>query len=140
MKKCIAFAALAALGVLFALTLLELALRLTGSTILRVRGREVEKLIPANAIRLLFIGESTTYGLFVRPEEAYPARVGKILETQIEKPVAVFNRGVPSLTSASMLKTLPSKLAVIRPDVVIFLLGANDFHTGYNGLHSFADD
>jgi hypothetical protein len=35
--------------------------------------------IPDGATRLLFLGESTTYGVFVKPEEACPAQVATML-------------------------------------------------------------
>jgi lysophospholipase L1-like esterase len=99
---------------------------------LRTRARELAEVVPANATRLLFVGESTTFGLYVKPTEAYPAQVATLLEARGRRVVA-FNRGVPSLTSGAALRTLDEKLALVKPHWVFIQFGANDYHTQYNG-------
>jgi lysophospholipase L1-like esterase len=113
----------------------EVALRTAGWFLLRSRARAVEASLPADGYRMLFIGESTTYGLWVEPAQAYPAQVASLLEARHPgHNFVAFNRGVPSLTTTAMLRTLPEKLRLLSPNVVVILAGVNDFHTQYNGV------
>ena len=113
----------------------EISLRAVGWYLLRSRTRALEAEVPPGAYRMLFIGESTTYGLGVDPVESYPAQVAGLLELKHpSRRFLAFNRGVPSLTTASMLQTLPEKLELVAPDLVLLLVGVNDFHTQYNGV------
>ncbi len=125
----------AALWIVLLLTVVELSLRGVGWYLLRSRARALEQSLPAGAYRMLFIGESTTYGLFVEPDQAYPARVAALLEAKHPgRRFLSFNRGVPGLTTTAMLRTLPEKLQILSPQLVVILAGANDFHTQYNGV------
>ena len=124
------------------LILAELALRLAGWITLSRRARSVEADLSATpgVMRVLHIGESTTFGHGVAPEEAYPAVLARLLqERRPGQPVASFNRGVPGLTTTGMLRTLPDKLAIIHPDLVTIMAGANDYNERLNGLRP-ADD
>jgi lysophospholipase L1-like esterase len=125
----------AALWLFIFLACAEVAARLVGWQLLRERAKKVEAQLPQGGYRMLFIGESTTYGLGVDPGEAYPATTAALLEVKYpERRFLAFNRGVPSLTTAAMLKTLPDKLALLHPDLVVLLVGVNDFHSQYNGV------
>jgi lysophospholipase L1-like esterase len=119
-----------------ALVLLELTLRLAGWVTLRGRAAEGGASDPA-AFRILNLGESTTFGLGVQPHQAYPAVVADILrQRHPERRLQSVNRGVPGLVTASMLRTLPDKLAELRPDLVTILAGANDYNEQLNGLEN----
>jgi lysophospholipase L1-like esterase len=122
------------LVLIFTLAGVELALRAAGWGILTLRSREANKLGP-NAVRILFIGESTTFGLGVRPEQAYPAVLTRMLEKRHPGvPFQGVNRGVPGVVTASMLMTLPDNLARYRPNLVVVQAGANDFNERLNGI------
>lgn len=119
-----------------ALVLLELTLRLAGWVTLRGRAAGGEASDPA-AFRILNLGESTTFGLGVQPHQAYPAVVADILrQRHPERRFQSVNRGVPGLVTASMLRTLPDKLAEPRLDLVTILAGANDYNEQLNGLEN----
>jgi lysophospholipase L1-like esterase len=114
----------------------EVSLRLAGWYLLRSRARAIEAQMPAGGYRILFLGESTTYGLWVEPADAYPAQVAAQLEAK--HPAShflAFNRGVPSITTSAILRTLPEKLRLVSPQLVVILAGVNDFQTRYNGVH-----
>jgi lysophospholipase L1-like esterase len=123
-------------AVVFSLVLIELVLRLLGWMTLRVRGPGGEAPDPS-ALRILHLGESTTFGLGVEPQQAYAAVVADILrQRHPERRFQFFNRGVPGLVTASMLRTLPDKLAELRPDLITILAGANDYNEQLNGLEN----
>jgi acyl-CoA thioesterase-1 len=79
--------------------------------------------------RIVAFGDSLTAGLGVAPEDAYPARLQRRLETQGLR-YRVINAGVSGDTTAGGLRRVDWVLKS-RPDLVILELGAND---GLRGL------
>ena len=124
-------------SILLFAVLAEITLRLAGLIMVTVRARQVEHDLASvpGAVRVLHIGESTTFGLGVKPDEAYPAVLARLLEERFPgRHFVGLNRGVPGLTTTAMLRTLPDKLQIVRPDLVTIMAGANDFNDQLNGL------
>jgi lysophospholipase L1-like esterase len=135
-KRLVATLRRAAFALLLLAVLLELALRLTGGVRLALRERAVADAAGAgSAVRILHVGESTTYGLGVDPEQAYPAVLaGLLAQRDPQGRFFSYNRGVPGLTSTAMLRSLDEKLEAVRPSVVVIMAGANDFNERLNGV------
>ena len=129
-----------ALLVLATLVALEIGLRLVGWATLTLRARQADTGAQQGAaLRMLHLGESTTFGLGVRPDEAYPAVVAEILTARFPAQHFVsINRGVPGLVTSAMERTIGEKLAAVRPNLVTIMAGANDFNEELNGLRSAA--
>lgn len=68
---------------------------------------------------ILTLGDSTTYGWGLEPEEAWPARL-------VRTDRQVFNRAVPGYTTFQGERLLAELLESLRPDVVTLGYGAND--------------
>lgn len=83
-----------------------------------------------NTFRVLFLGGSTTYGEGVeRPEEAYPARLGELLQQDpafVGKKVEVINAGLRFGTTAEIITHYLLKFRYYKPDAVIINPGGND--------------
>lgn len=112
----------------FAIALsLEIALRLTGGIYYWVR---THRFYPDDndKIEILCLGESTTFGLLVQKNEAYPAQLGELLEAKYPNKFVVYNRGVPGITSSLLLFNIRKFMDEIRPSVVIVSCGANEFN------------
>jgi lysophospholipase L1-like esterase len=127
----------ASFSILLLVVLAEITLRLAGLITVTMRARQVENDLASlpSAVRLLHIGESTTFGLGVKPDEAYPAVLARLLEERYPaRRFVALNRGVPGLTTTAMLRTLPGKLQAVRPDLVTIMAGANDYNDQLNGL------
>jgi lysophospholipase L1-like esterase len=122
------------------LVALEICLRLVGWATLTLRARQPDAGTQQGPVlRMLHLGESTTFGLGVRPDEAYPAVVAEILKAQFPAQQFVsINRGVPGLVTSAMERTIDEKLATVRPHLVTIMAGANDFNEELNGLRSAA--
>lgn len=81
--------------------------------------------------RIITIGESTTQGHHV--DENYPSILRNLLRDDGLHPggVEVINAGVPGWVSDQWMLLAETELAALRPDVVIFYAGWNDFQS-YN--------
>jgi lysophospholipase L1-like esterase len=80
----------------------------------------------SDELRILCVGDSNTFGVFVEPDESYPALLAKLLEAELGRPVKTINVGHPGKNTAAMRNDLPEQLELHRPDIVILLGGANN--------------
>lgn len=80
--------------------------------------------IPADAPRVLVLGDSLAAGLHLSIDQAFPAELQRLLHGR-GKPFHLVNAGVSGDTSAGGLARVEWVLKS-RPDVVIVELGAND--------------
>lgn len=90
----------------------------TDSQGLRAPLHELEK--PAGALRVLFLGCSTTFGWGVGDTESYPAVVQELLRERGREEVQVINGGQPGYTSFQGLWLFGETLQRYRADLVVF--------------------
>ena len=123
------FLLLLIVNVVLYLLVLEAFLQ-AGAWWVRATGRELpSKWITSNQ-RILCIGDSNTYGLWLDRDEAYPKQLEAIWNERIGKPeIEVLNLGFPGTNSSRLRRDLPRMLEVFEPDVVILKIGANDYWT-----------
>jgi acyl-CoA thioesterase-1 len=80
--------------------------------------------IPADAPRVVFLGDSISAGLHLQPDDAFPA----VLQRELARrghPFQLVNAGVSGDTTAGGLRRVDWVLDQ-RPDVLVVELGAND--------------
>jgi lysophospholipase L1-like esterase len=113
-------------GLCLALLVIEAALRVGATLVDRVPIASSSWLAKW---RLLSLGDSNTYGIYVDKSQAYP----KVFEdmwnqTVRAKPgsVEVLNLGFPSTNSSQLVKNFHRMLWTFRPDLVTVMVGAND--------------
>ncbi len=112
-------------AVLFGLVLLELALRAGGLFVGGARS-ETRAVGPA-ATRLLCVGDSNTYGIWMDAVESYPARLEELLDDRVAGgPHRVVNGGFPGLGTALVLRQMEAYLDGGEHDAVLVLVGYND--------------
>jgi len=121
-------AALVLFGLTLGLATLELGLRATGWVLARQRlPVRLPGTLGSGTIRILCLGESTTFGLGVSPRDAYPAQLEQILNARGDgRSYVVFNAGVPATTSDRIVAALEENLARYRPNIVVTMMGIND--------------
>jgi lysophospholipase L1-like esterase len=120
---------LALLGVLIALVLIELVLR-AGAAYVATAGRLAPKAGHDGGRRVLCLGDSNTYGLYVNGEDAYPALLQRDWnEATPSRPIEVLNLGMPGNNSSRVRNALPRLLATHRPALVTLMVGVNDWWT-----------
>lgn len=86
-------------------------------------------MIKKHQLRILVLGESTSYGLLLpsRTEQAYPYLLKKSLQEILpQKEISLVNASVPGQTSFSILRSLDYNLASHQPHLVITHFGVND--------------
>lgn len=90
---------------------------------------------PENALRILFLGGSTTFGEVENSADAFPAILDKELNEYIqaqESPsitVKCMNGGMGAATSAEILTHYLFKYKYFNPDIVVIHAGINDAFT-----------
>ena len=81
-------------------------------------------------VRVLCLGDSNTYGIWVDRSQAYPPQLEVIWNERIETPkLEVLNLGFPGTNSSRVARELPKMLSTFDPDIVIVMVGVNDFWT-----------
>ncbi|GBD27432.1 hypothetical protein HRbin30_02779 [bacterium HR30] len=122
--------ALVLFGVFAACGIIEILLQ-AGAKMVDSRGAEpVRPPWHPGKVRILALGDSNTYGLWVGKEAAYPKVFERLWNQPGRRPqVEVLNLGYPGTNSSQVLAQCDRYLAVFRPDVVTLMLGANDAWT-----------
>lgn len=123
---------LIAIGVLMSCVLVEVVLQIGAFYIRTTSDDGPSAWNSASAVRVLALGDSNTYGLYLADRaEAYPSVVETLWRQQRapERPIEVINAGVPGTNSSRVRKDFQRLLEAFRPDVVTLMLGANDFWT-----------
>lgn len=119
--------ALVVFGALLGLVCFEVALHISGWWI----GRgSVARSDHAGRVLLLAVGDSNTYGLYLREDEAYPRVLEELwAQRKSEPPLAVVNLGYPGMNSTLLADQFEQLLAELAPRVVTCMIGINDFWT-----------
>lgn len=97
----------------------------TGHNALGFRGAEIAREKPPGTSRVVALGASTTYGIYVEPAETYAA----VLEARLRaagRRVEVVNAGVPGWVSTESARSLESRILPLEPDLVVVYHGRND--------------
>ena len=115
---------------LIALTVAVLEGTLQGAAwVIRQTGRQAENAWQGEGLRVLAVGDSNTYGLYLDQQDSYPSQLEALWNAthpagaQIE----VLNLGYPGNGTAAILRDYERLLSTLRPDVVLLLVGANDY-------------
>ncbi len=91
------------------------------------RGAEIESKQPRE-LRILSLGESTTFGSKVNDEETYSAQLEALLQgIYPDRRVTVINAAVPAYSSFQSLTFLEQRGFALEPDVVLFYHEVNDY-------------
>jgi lysophospholipase L1-like esterase len=80
--------------------------------------------------RVLFMGDSNTYGLYLERAQAYPMVFERFWnQRHPDRPIEVLNLGYPGTNSSRVLRELPHVIRSFRPDTIAVMVGANDYWT-----------
>jgi lysophospholipase L1-like esterase len=93
------------------------------------RGREITRR-KGNAYRIVALGESTTFGCTLGPEDVpWPELLERMIRERLKprRPVEVINAGVPGYTLEDNLHRLARDVLPLQPDLIISYHGFNGF-------------
>ena len=78
--------------------------------------------------RVLFVGDSWTYGMGVRAKEAFPSRFAEVANAHsgIERRVEAWNLALPGYNAVNELAALDAFFDLIEPDAVVLCPTTND--------------
>jgi lysophospholipase L1-like esterase len=94
---------------------------------LGLRGPPLAPRAGADEVRLLFLGDSVTFGMRVEEHERFSDRLVEALGAQCPGTrFTAVNAGVVGYAAAQVLARLPGLLDATRPDAVLFSSGLND--------------
>src|SRR5262249_22930126 len=118
-------------GLLAGLLVLEVVLQVAALYVRSTRGVAASSRWVPGRRRLVTLGDSNTYGLYLRDRSAaYPTMLERLWnETPGAPPIEVLNLGFPGTNSSQVLNTFPEMLATLHPDIVTVMVGANDLWT-----------
>jgi lysophospholipase L1-like esterase len=85
---------------------------------------------PEDEIRIMCIGDSSTYGLFVDYEHSWPRLLEKKLKQYFpDKNIRVLNAGIPGATNRQVKRTFQLHLVDYSPDIVLSKIGLEVYDT-----------
>jgi len=116
------------LALLAGLAIVELVLQILALWV-GVGGRELPAQLAVGARRVLCLGDSNTWGLGVERDEAWPQQLEVAWNADHESAIEVVNLGYPGTNSSQVRRDLRRTLETVHPDVVMLMVGANDFWT-----------
>jgi lysophospholipase L1-like esterase len=94
---------------------------------LGLRGKEISVKKEKDALRILCIGDSSTFGYLVKQSDTYEQRLEKFLsDLKPSKRIEVINAGVIGYASYQGRKLFEKSLRNLNPDILIFSYGLND--------------
>lgn len=98
--------------------------------ILKINSHEVRVAKAPATKRILFIGDSGTFGSGVQFEQTFPFQFEKLHRAKHpDEKIEIINAGIPGLTTVDEYTLFEKKLAVLKPDVVILgFFMANDIN------------
>ena len=100
------------------------------------RGKEISE-NKGTAYRIVALGESTTFGATLRPEDKpWPEVLEQLIQEQLKpgRPVEVINAGVPGWTLQENLRRLSTDILPLKPDMIVSYHGFNGFHWWYGSI------
>ncbi len=129
LRQFLARMGLVVFGLGMALLVAEAALQL-GTLVLRATGRDLPASWSTSHHRVLCLGDSNTYGLYLSRAQAYPQQLENLWNSQPSRPpIEVLNLGFPGMSSSRLRNQIIEMVRVFRPEVVTVMVGVNDYWT-----------
>jgi len=122
--------ALLPVGVLVYALVAEAGLQIAAFFMKRATRAEMPIAWVTGNVRVLCLGDSNTYGVWVERNQAYPQQLEAVWNERTQAPkLEVLNLGVPGTNSSLLVRELPQMLETFAPDILIIMIGVNDYWT-----------
>jgi lysophospholipase L1-like esterase len=81
-------------------------------------------------LRIVAMGDSNTYGLYLDRKDSYPKQLESIWNAAHKnKPIEVINLGYPGASSSRLVANFGEVIRQFQPDIVLVMIGTNDSWT-----------
>ncbi len=91
------------------------------------RGKEFSDAKKPGVVRVISLGESSTFGFYARDDQTYPYYMEELLNAQCHGRVfEVLNFGIPHLRSNHILALFLAEAVQLEPDVITYYQGSNE--------------
>ena len=92
------------------------------------RGPDFTRGKSGGVVRIICLGESSTFGFFDRDDYTYPSILQRLLpkETAVGGRFEVINAGIPHVDSDNILAMLKGEILSYEPDIITIYAGYND--------------
>jgi lysophospholipase L1-like esterase len=100
------------------------------------RGKEFAE-PKGNTYRIVALGESTTFGFTMNPEDKpWPLILEQMIRERLtpDRPVEVINAGIPGNNLSENVNRVRREILLLKPEMIISYHGANGFRFLYEGL------
>ena len=92
-----------------------------------LRGPELPYEKPAEAFRILYLGDSVTFGFRIAADRAiFPYQVARMLEERLERPIETVNAGVGGYSPWQEYRYLAQEGLNYQPDLIVVSFVLND--------------
>ncbi len=128
MKKC-STVTLLAIGywLLALLFLLETVLQIGSYINQQFFMRNHQNAWLTSSLRIVTMGDSNTYGLYLDKKDSYPKQLESIWNNaHTNKKVEVINLGYPGANSSRLVANFSEVIQQFQPDIVLVMIGTND--------------
>jgi lysophospholipase L1-like esterase len=128
-RRIAANVAAVAFGLVVGLALVEVGLQI-GAAYIRVRVPAANARWASERGRVVCLGDSNVYGLWMERDRTYPHALETIWNAAVPgHPVEVLNLGFPGLNSSKLRHNFRGLLMSLRPSLVLVLVGSNDINS-----------
>ncbi len=93
---------------------------------LGTRGPEPDVLRPPHVLRVVCLGDETTFGPGLRDEELFTTHLQTHLDRWLNRPVEVINAGLPGACPLLSLLQYRHRLMALQPDVIVITFDMSD--------------
>ncbi len=101
-----------------------------GALMVSGHSRHVEARWLTGHSRILALGDSNTYGLYLEATDSWPMQLEQLWNsTHAKQGVELLNLGYPGTNSFRVRDNMPALLEKLSPDLVLIMVGFNDFWT-----------
>lgn len=91
------------------------------------RGPDIAAIKPADTLRIVAVGGSTTFGVYLPWRYSYPYQLQEVLRERFgTERIEVINAGLTGSTAAETYHRLPTQILPIEPDMVVVYHAFND--------------
>lgn len=115
-------------GFIIVIMLLEIALRVTGFAYknYRISNRSNEIGIKNDAIKILCLGDSFTFGNGAPKGHSYPEQLQAMLNNKAGTKYIVYNAGIGGQNSSLLFKELEKNIQKYKPNIALIMTGINN--------------